>query len=335
VTRPLISIITLTFNHEAFIRQCIESVLAQTFCDWEQIIVDDGSTDRTSEIVAEYQDPRIIYIRQEHLGPFGLRDSYNKALAYARGELIAILEGDDFWPEYALETHIGALENDTAIVSHGRAARVSPSGRIFPFPHLLPYDVRYNNPVGSVTRHLLLANWFSHTSTIVIRRGALDRIGGFQGNTALPLVDVPTIMALGMIDKFTYTDKILGYHRYHSKSITISDWTSQNLYIPRGLKNYAIEFYKEHSDELRSLDLKRIEKSWDAAILSSYVGSGRLALYKKEWHSAREFFYKGLKSPSKMLKLIALLGLLSSIVKINILESLQKVFRGYSIEDFV
>ena len=66
--KPLVSIITPTYNHEKFIGQCIESVLSQTFSTWEQIIIDDGSTDGTLETIARYKDKRIRYIWQENMG---------------------------------------------------------------------------------------------------------------------------------------------------------------------------------------------------------------------------------------------------------------------------
>jgi len=66
--RPLVSIITPTYNHQEFIAECIDSVLAQTYFEWEQIIIDDGSTDGTPRIISRYVDKRIKYIRQENQG---------------------------------------------------------------------------------------------------------------------------------------------------------------------------------------------------------------------------------------------------------------------------
>src|SRR6185437_7226889 len=65
MSKPVVSIITPTYNHERFIGQCIESVLDQTFPDWEMIIVDDESTDGTGSVLRGYNDQRVNYIRQE------------------------------------------------------------------------------------------------------------------------------------------------------------------------------------------------------------------------------------------------------------------------------
>src|SRR4051812_29758132 len=101
--QPLVSVITPTYNHEKFISACIESVMAQTYTKWEQIIIDDGSTDGTAEIIRSYRDPRINYVHQPNQGIEQLAISYNRALEVATGELIGILEGDDTWPDNKLE----------------------------------------------------------------------------------------------------------------------------------------------------------------------------------------------------------------------------------------
>ena len=65
--KPLVSIITPTYNHEKFIEQCVRSVLSQTYPNWEMIIIDDGSTDKTPEKIEQFKDDRIHYIRQKML----------------------------------------------------------------------------------------------------------------------------------------------------------------------------------------------------------------------------------------------------------------------------
>jgi len=102
----LVSIITPTYNHENFIGKCIESVLAQTYQHWEQIIVDDGSDDDTKQTIAKYHDKRIKYIKQENKGIWRLNETYNTALKHSNGEIISILEGYDFWPPDKLEKQL-------------------------------------------------------------------------------------------------------------------------------------------------------------------------------------------------------------------------------------
>ena len=100
--KPLISIITPTYNHANYMEKCIESVLEQDYANWEQIIIDDEYTDDTPNIISEFDDERIIYIKQDNIGIQNLNKTYNKALNLSKGEYIAILEGDDYWPDYKL-----------------------------------------------------------------------------------------------------------------------------------------------------------------------------------------------------------------------------------------
>ena len=85
------SIIIPTYNRAAFLPKAIESVLAQTYTDWELIVVDDGSTDNTREVVAQYNDERIIYIYQENAERSAAR---NNGISQAKGDFICFMDSD-------------------------------------------------------------------------------------------------------------------------------------------------------------------------------------------------------------------------------------------------
>ena len=91
----LVSIIMPTYNCGRFIADAIQSVLAQTYKAWELIIVDDGSTDNTADIVTSFSDPRIRYLSNEQ--NMGAALTRNKALREAKGHYIAFLDADDLW----------------------------------------------------------------------------------------------------------------------------------------------------------------------------------------------------------------------------------------------
>ncbi len=95
---PLVTAIMPTYNHARFVGEAIDSVLAQTLDDWELVVVDDGSTDGTLDIVRGYRDPRIRVIARDHGGLYRLGESYRAALEASTGPLLAVLEGDDTWP---------------------------------------------------------------------------------------------------------------------------------------------------------------------------------------------------------------------------------------------
>src|SRR5207245_2442552 len=117
--RPLVSVITPTYNHSRFISRCAASVLEQSYPRWEQFIVDDGSTDSTPDIVAAFSDERVHYIRREHKGLAGLAEAYNTALKASNGEIVAILEGDDSWPRQKLETQVRVFRRSSRVPCGG------------------------------------------------------------------------------------------------------------------------------------------------------------------------------------------------------------------------
>ncbi len=106
----LVSIIMPTYNCGRFIDESIRSVLAQTYKDWELIIVDDCSTDNTAEIVGQYTDPRIRYMRNER--NMGAALTRNRALREAKGRYIAFLDSDDLWLPEKLEKQIAFMEQN-------------------------------------------------------------------------------------------------------------------------------------------------------------------------------------------------------------------------------
>jgi glycosyltransferase involved in cell wall biosynthesis len=107
--------LSLTYQHAAFIGDCIRSVLAQTLQDWEMVIVDDGSEDGTADIAESFHDPRIVVLHRQHEGVAGLGRAHASAVARTRSPVLAILEGDDTWPVTELEEHL-PLFDDPAVV---------------------------------------------------------------------------------------------------------------------------------------------------------------------------------------------------------------------------
>ena len=104
----LISIVTPVHNDGAFVRQTLESALAQTYTNWEMLVVDDCSTDDSADIVLSYKDPRIRYFRNEK--NMGAAFSRNRALREAKGDYIAFLDGDDWWAPEKLEHQLEFMQ---------------------------------------------------------------------------------------------------------------------------------------------------------------------------------------------------------------------------------
>jgi glycosyltransferase involved in cell wall biosynthesis len=104
---PLVSIIMPTYNRGGYILETIQSIIDQTYKNWELIILDDGSEDNTHEIIANVTDSRIQYIKHEHTGITGILK--NKGIELAKGALIALMDSDDLWMRDKLELQVDAL----------------------------------------------------------------------------------------------------------------------------------------------------------------------------------------------------------------------------------
>lgn len=150
----LVSIIMPAYNSAQFIRHAVESVLAQTYTDWELLIVDDGSTDNTAEIIASYQDERIHMMRNEL--NLGAALSRNKALREAKGKYIAFLDADDLWLPEKLEKQLAFMQQngyaftftDYRIINEDG----TPQNKILHMPASLTYrQYCCNTAIGCVT----------------------------------------------------------------------------------------------------------------------------------------------------------------------------------------
>jgi len=113
---PLISVIIPTFNRAREVRRAIQSVLDQSFCDFELLVMDDGSTDNTLEIVSSFKDPRIHYETAENSG--GPAIPRNRGIRLAKAKYIAFLDSDDWWEPKKLEKSFKELELGADIVYH-------------------------------------------------------------------------------------------------------------------------------------------------------------------------------------------------------------------------
>jgi teichuronic acid biosynthesis glycosyltransferase TuaG len=153
---PLVSVITAAYNAEVFIGQTVASVRAQTLGDWEMLVADDASTDRTAAIVeaAAAEDPRIRLIQLERNS--GVAQARNAALAAARGRFIAFLDSDDLWLPQKLERQVAFMRENEAAVSYTAFRRIDETGsrvgRQVPVPARLTYcQLLKNTAIATLT----------------------------------------------------------------------------------------------------------------------------------------------------------------------------------------
>jgi glycosyltransferase involved in cell wall biosynthesis len=168
---PLISVVIPVYNGEKTIRETIDSVLNQTFTDFEIVIINDGSQDATSEIITSIKDDRIKFFSYSNSG---VSASRNRGIAKACGEFIACLDADDLWTSDKLEAQLKALQdNPQAAVAYSWTDYIDESGQFL-------YPGSYITLSGDVYAELLVKNFTENGSNPLIRKDALLQIGGFD-----------------------------------------------------------------------------------------------------------------------------------------------------------
>lgn len=169
---PLVSVLMTSYNRERYISDAIKSVLESTFTNFELIIVDDGSTDRTVEIAKEFakKDNRIsVYQNEKNLGDYHNR---NKAASYAVGRYLKYVDSDDMIYPYGLQVYVEAMEKfpDAALGVSSR--NVTP---LDPFPIHLDSAKAYQ-------KHFFEYGLLDFGPTgVIIRKSCFDECGGFSG----------------------------------------------------------------------------------------------------------------------------------------------------------
>jgi glycosyltransferase involved in cell wall biosynthesis len=184
------------WNAAAFLSEAIESVLAQTLQAWELLLVDDGSTDRSSAVAREYvrrQPHRILYLEHEGHQNRGVAASRNRGVRDARGEYVAFLDADDVWVPHKLEQQLAILEAEpeAALVCGPSQLWYSWTGRSQDAHRDRVKDLRVppglTRPPALLVSSLARGTFVANPSTILARRDALDRVGGFEEAFVGPL----------------------------------------------------------------------------------------------------------------------------------------------------
>ena len=325
---PRVSVVTPTYNAAPFVRQCVESVLAQTFTDWELVVADDGSTDETADLVESYGDPRIRCLRLPHRGLRALADTYNAALSASRGDLVAVLEGDDFWPPDKLEVQVRGFDDPDVQLSWGGGHDVDREGRLVKISRPSPMDgTVLRVPNERLFRELLVDDVLVPAITVMARRSALDRIGGFRREGTALYVDLPTWLRLLAVNPGVslYHGCVLGYWRRHSTQVT----SVRHEEVMRARWRVVREVAASLAPE------ERARVGWTAAAAarnwSSWnLGCARAALRSRRFGRARRLHLGVLRrGPGLALRAKALKGLLSAVVHVD-LSTAWRTLRGRS-----
>ena len=235
--KPLVSVLMNCFNGEKYVSGAVESVIAQTYQNWEIIFWDNRSSDSSAIIVKSYQDHRIKYfISDEHTTLFKAR---NHAIDRSQGEFIAFLDVDDKWDSRKLERQIPLFNNPRVGVVYSNYFILSD--KLSRIAH------NYILPEGMVT-NVLLGNYCVGFVTIIVRKGAFNKSGKPLCNPQYHIIgDFDFIIRLSVEWEFLCIQQPLAFYRYHGNNessikiklhiLELQNWIIENK------QNYTIDKY--------------------------------------------------------------------------------------------
>lgn len=214
MSMKLISIITPVFNGSKYITQTIESVINQTYPNWEMVIVNDGSNDNTEEIVQNFsgKESRIRLINQSNGGSASAR---NNALRNAKGRYISFLDADDIWDNTFLEKQIKFIQKTDAPIVFSSYRRIDENGNIILKDFIVPTKVGY---------HDLLKTCSISCLTSLFDK---DKIGDVYFNEKLKSLRDDFAFWLSILKKGIYAygnTEVLASYRVFNSSTTGNKW---------------------------------------------------------------------------------------------------------------
>jgi glycosyltransferase involved in cell wall biosynthesis len=227
--KPLVSAIIIFLNGERFIGEAIESILAQTMDRWELLLVDDGSTDRSTEIALQYKNgypKKIKYLEHEGHRNLGMSASRNLGLGVAQGEYIAFLDADDVWLPQRLERHVEVFDKFPATVmvcsptlywynwrppADDWPAQADWIGRLF-----LPIDVLLFSTVS--LRQFVETGNTPAICSLTARRETLLQVGGFESVFRGLYEDQVYIAKMCLAGPIVAIEEVLDQYRQHPDS---------------------------------------------------------------------------------------------------------------------
>lgn len=249
-TRPLVSVISTTYNGERFVAETIESVLAQTYAPIEHVLVDDASSDATPRILDEYaaRHPERVRVlkRGQRAGPCRRR---NEALEEAGGELLAWLDHDDVWLPHKIERQVDVLERepDVGFVFTQWELFDHDTGRVLERSHI--------GPDGDTLERLVVEGCFVASSTVMWRRDAMARRGLRLRETDFSWGDDHTLwLELALDWRGALVDDVLTRLRRHGENES-ARLALENPY-PRSIE-LIDEFFEAHPEAAERLGAAR------------------------------------------------------------------------------
>lgn len=280
MNQPRFSVIMPLYNKAPYVRKAVESVVEQTFEDWELIVVDNGSTDGSSEIVIEFTDPRIRIIRLEkNVGPGAAR---NKGVEESASPWICFLDADDWWEPTFLEEMSGLIERHPDAGIYGTGYYIVKNGK----KQIAPIGVDKDFTEGDINYCQVYAKTLCMPLTsisVCIPRAVFNEIGGFPTNIRLG-EDFLLWIHIALKDKVVLLNKPLSNY---NQDVDVTYRSTHHLHDPKHHMLWNLDDlesfeqtnpdYKQLIDNLRTYSLQKYLLS------PKYHDAARHELSKVNW----------------------------------------------------
>lgn len=257
--KPLVSIISATYNRAEFLPALIAAVRKQTYDQWELVLVDDASTDATRVVILPYlaSETRLKYIRAECNG--GAAAARNRGLAAAQGELIAVLDSDDVWVDASkLRDQVELfMDRPQLVLVGGGMQKVTVAGNVVS-AHVPPATD------AELRTRMLMSNPFFH-STVMYRREALRQMGGYNERLTFA-EDYDAWLRLGLRGELGALPRVVTNYLVHTQSLTTEHGLKAAQATLSVMKRYRA--YYPHAYQALMWGYARIARA--------YIGSKKL-----------------------------------------------------------
>lgn len=290
MANPLVSVIIPAYNAKKFVCEALESVFTQSYRPIEVIVIDDGSTDRTAEVVESYQTRRInkerlIFIHQQNAGPSAAR---NAGINVAKSKYIAFLDSDDIWTKDKLFRQVQLMEThpDTGLL-FGNTRRFSRDNILVPsLFEQKGYDLNFFGE-DFYLRHaynkILTNGNFITTGTVMLRRECIERVGNFDENLRYS-EDMDLWLRIAVRYPIAYSKDIYMLRRIHEHNVSEN---VEAMYL--GFIAVIRKHGEQYPEAIRQNEIN-ISKSYQ----DKYYELGYIFFSKNEFKKARNYFTKSL-----------------------------------------
>jgi glycosyltransferase involved in cell wall biosynthesis len=215
VKSSLVSIIMPVYNGEKYLYEAVQSVLNQSWEDWELVVVDDGSTDRTAEIIKYFRDKRIKYFHQDNRGQ---ASALNQGLSLSSGDYITTLDADDWLPQDSIRARAELLgQNPDINVVYGDGNYLADNGSVIKqFSKQMP-----NGAERDVYKILIVSPFYGTGASVLVRRKVLDEFDIRYDEEMVWCQDWDFYIRLAEVTDFAYVDTITINYRIHQEGMTV------------------------------------------------------------------------------------------------------------------